>query len=109
MTPRITPVAGFSAAAGGFLVHAETLVVETGQRVELVDVTDRIMELTRTSGVREGLVSLWSLHTTCAVFINEAQQALHAGIKRFSRKPSSVTPAWMHNDPAPLRLRSRQR
>ncbi len=100
VTPRITPVTGFSAAAGGFLVHAETLVVETGQRVELVDVTDRIMELTRTSGVREGLVSLWSLHTTCAVFINEAQQALHADIKRFLEETVARDAAWMHNDPA---------
>jgi secondary thiamine-phosphate synthase enzyme len=100
VTPRTTPVQGFPAAAGGVVVHAETLTVETGQRIELVDVTDRIMDLTRSSGVREGLVSLWSLHTTCAVFINEAQQALHADIMRFLEETIARDAAWLHNDPA---------
>ena len=26
--------------------------------------------------IREGQVSLWSMHTTCALFINESQKAL---------------------------------
>ena len=72
--------AGPANADGVFTVRAETLTVQTEERVELTDITDRVLDLVRRSGVREGIVSLWSMHTTFAVFMNEAQRALHADI-----------------------------
>ena len=87
------------ATSGGIVVRAETIVVETDQRVELTDVTDRIVAVVRESGIREGIVSLWSMHTTFAVFINEAQKALHADIKRLLEMMVAREADWMHNDP----------
>ena len=90
-----------STNTGGFWfgVRAETLTVETTDRVELADITERLRDFVRASGVREGIVSLWSLHTTCAVFINEAQRALHADIKRLLETMVDRDADWMHNDP----------
>ncbi len=93
----VQPVA--SATAGGLVVHGETFVVQTAQRVEVVDLTDRIVELVRRVGAREGLVSLWALHTTCAVFINEYQNALLSDIKTFLERLVARDAGWMHNDP----------
>ena len=84
---------------GWFGVRADTLTIQTAERVELKDVTDQIGDLVRRSGVREGIVSLWSMHTTCAVFINEAQRALHADIKRLLETMVDRHADWMHNDP----------
>jgi secondary thiamine-phosphate synthase enzyme len=89
-----------TSTSGGLVVHAESLEVQTADRVELVDLTDKIRELLRRSVVREGLASLWSLHTTCALFINEAQSALHADIRSFLEQVVARDGAWMHNDPA---------
>jgi secondary thiamine-phosphate synthase enzyme len=89
-----------SASAGGLKLHGETISVRTTERVELVDLTDRIVDLVRGAGVREGLASLWSLHTTCGLFINEHQKALHADIKRFLEQIVARDADWMHNDPA---------
>jgi secondary thiamine-phosphate synthase enzyme len=94
--PRVEAV---SAAGGGVVVRAEPLLVKTGQRVELVDLTERVGEMVRRSGVREGLASVWSMHTTCALFVNETQAALHADIKRFLEEIVARDAAWMHNDP----------
>jgi secondary thiamine-phosphate synthase enzyme len=99
VTVRETPVLQATSASGGFRVHAETLTVQTEQRVELADLTDRIMAYARGTGVREGLMNIWSMHTTCAVFINEAQSALHADIKRFLEQTVARDAEWMHNDP----------
>ena len=93
------PVHEATAAAGAFTVRAETLTVQTHERVELTDITDHILDLVRRSGVREGTVSLWSMHTTFAVFINEAQRALHADIKRLLETIVDRDADWMHNDP----------
>jgi len=48
VTVRETPVAEVSTVAtGGLSIHGETFVVETDQRIELVDLTERIMSYVR--------------------------------------------------------------
>ena len=98
-TVRSVPVSDASAGAGGVRLRAETLTIQTNDRVELIDVTDAIMAFVRASGVAEGMVSLWSMHTTCALFINEFQTALLSDIKRFLEQMVQRDAEWMHNDP----------
>ena len=88
-----------SAKAGGLTIHGETIIVSTDQRIELVDLTNRIMEFARRFNIREGLVSLWSMHTTCSLFINEFQTALLTDIKRFLEQMVARDAEWMHNNP----------
>jgi secondary thiamine-phosphate synthase enzyme len=98
VTLRETPVQAVS-VTGPLVVHADSLLVQTDQRIALVDITDVVMERVRQSGVREGIASLWSMHTTCALFINEAQKALHADIMRVLEQVVDRDAEWMHNDP----------
>jgi secondary thiamine-phosphate synthase enzyme len=84
---------------GGLTIHGETLLISTDQRIELVDLTKQVMEFVRKFNIREGLVSLWSMHTTCALFINEFQTALLADIKRFLEQMVARDAEWMHNNP----------
>ena len=99
VTVRETPVLEVTSAAAGLKVAAETMTVQTDRRVELVDLTDRLMAYVRRTGVQEGLLHVWSMHTTCSVFINEAQRALHADILSFLEQVVSRDAEWMHNDP----------
>ncbi len=100
VTVRETPVSAVATAeSGGLTIHGETFVIETDERIELVDLTERIMEFVRQLRVREGVVSLWSMHTTCAVFINEFQTALLTDIKRFLEQMVARDDEWRHNDP----------
>ena len=88
-----------SAKVGGVTIHGETILIQTDQRIELVDLTARVMEFVRQFNVSEGLVSLWSMHTTCALFINEFQTALLSDIKRFLEQMVARDAEYMHNDP----------
>lgn len=100
VTVREKPVENVAIArAGGLTIHGETLVVQTDERIEVIDLTTRIMELVQRFNVREGLVSIWSMHTTCAVFINEFQTALLSDIRRFLEQMVARDAEWMHNDP----------
>jgi secondary thiamine-phosphate synthase enzyme len=101
VTVRERPVDGItSATAGSVTIHGETIVVQTDQRMELVDLTSRVMEFVRLLNVREGLVSLWSMHTTCTLFINEFQTALLSDIKRFLEHLVARDAEYLHNNPA---------
>jgi secondary thiamine-phosphate synthase enzyme len=99
ISARQAPAGDVTLATGPLVVHAQTLTLQTVQRVELVDLTELVVGVVRASGVKEGLASLWSLHTTCAVFINENQSALHADIKQFLESTVARSGQWMHNDP----------
>jgi secondary thiamine-phosphate synthase enzyme len=101
VTIREKPMEGVAnATAGGVTIHGETFVVDTDQRVELVDLTNRIMEFVRRFDISEGIVSIWSMHTTCTLFINEFQVALLADIKRFLEQMVARDADYLHNDPA---------
>jgi secondary thiamine-phosphate synthase enzyme len=97
-TVRDTPLQSTS-VSGPIVVHADSMLVQTDRRIELVDITDAVTNLVRKCGVREGMASLWSMHTTCALIINEAQKALHADITRVLEEMVDRDAEWMHNDP----------
>ncbi len=71
----------------------------TTERLQLMNITDRINEFVRKSGVREGLVHMQSLHTTTAVFLNEWQNALLEDVKTFLGGLVEREQYWRHNDP----------
>lgn len=48
-----------------------TLTIRTQSRCEMLDITERIAEKVRESGIREGLCRVFIPHTTAAVTINE--------------------------------------
>ena len=100
VTVRERPVEEVATAkVGGLTIHGETLIISTDERIELVDLTNRVMEFVRRFNMREGLVSLWSMHTTCSLFINEFQTALLTDIKGFLEQMVARDAEWMHNNP----------
>src|SRR5882724_8534630 len=100
VTVRERPVDEIATAkVGGLTIHGETFIVSTDQRIELVDLTKQVMEFARRFNIREGLVSLWSMHTTCSLFINEFQAALLTDMKRFLEQMVARDAEWMHNNP----------
>ena len=100
VTVREKPVEEVATATvGGLTIHGEMFTVPTDQRVEVVDLTNTVMEYVRRFNIREGLVSLWSMHTTCTLFINEFQVALLSDIKRFLEHMVARDGEYMHNDP----------
>jgi secondary thiamine-phosphate synthase enzyme len=99
-TSREAPVQTVaSVASGGLVIHSESFTIDTNERVEIVDLTERIMRHVRSFAVREGTVSVWSMHTTCALFINESQKALLADITQLLIDFAPTDRRYLHNDP----------
>ncbi|MCC6858875.1 MAG: YjbQ family protein [Bryobacterales bacterium] len=90
------------AASGpaGFRIFSRILDWITSERMQLINITDRINEIVRKSGVKDGLVHLQSLHTTTALFINEWQDALLHDIRTVLGEIIRRDADWRHNNPA---------
>ncbi len=87
-------------APGAYKVFHRILDWITADRMQLMNITDRINEVVHKSGVRDGLVHLQSLHTTTAVFLNEWQDALLYDARAFFDQVVRQEDYYRHNDPA---------
>ncbi len=83
----------------GYKVFSKVVDWVTHERLELVNITDRVKDIVRRSGIRDGLVHLQSLHTTTALFVNEWQDALLQDMKTFLAQVVPQAYDWRHNDP----------
>ncbi|MBI3767607.1 MAG: YjbQ family protein [Deltaproteobacteria bacterium] len=88
---------GGRAARSGVSVHR--LDIETTKRVEIRDLTDLVQEIVRSAGVEAGLVTLSSMHTTTAIFVNEPQSALLEDMEQLLERLAPRGEDWKHNDP----------
>jgi len=76
---------------------AQRIQVRTGEREQLVDITRQVRDAVRASGVDEGVVQLWPLHTTCALTVNEgADPDVARDIVRFLRRLVPHQGDWAH-------------
>jgi secondary thiamine-phosphate synthase enzyme len=86
-------------APSGFKMFNRIVDWITNDRTQLINITDRINDVVRKSGIRDGLVHLQSLHTTTSVFLNEWQDALLHDMRRLLDDLVDREDNWRHNDP----------
>jgi secondary thiamine-phosphate synthase enzyme len=70
---------------------------ETTEPIQILDITAQVKDWVGTTGVRDGLLTVTSLHTTARVNVNEREPQLERDIvtwlKRFVPKDGD----WLHN------------
>jgi secondary thiamine-phosphate synthase enzyme len=78
----------------------KTLTVHTPERRAFLNLTPRVEEALRESGIREGLCLVNSMHITSSVFINDDESGLHhdfgAWLERLAPFDASTSTYW-HN------------
>jgi len=70
----------------------------TTRTTEFVDVTDRIREAVRRSGLRDGRVHLQSLHTTLGIAVNENEPLLHRDFESMLERLAPTGAGYEHDD-----------
>ena len=80
-------------------VVVHRLEIETTKRVEIRDLTALVQEIVRNSGIEAGLVTVSSMHTPTAIFVNEPQSALLEDVEQLLERLAPRAEEWKHNDP----------
>jgi len=78
----------------------EYLSIATKTRRAFLNITPRVEELVRQSGVQEGLCLVNAMHITASVFINDDEPGLHRDFDRWLEKlaPHAPTSQYDHNN-----------
>jgi len=84
---------------GAYRVASTVARVQTENREELYNLTQMVREFVRSSGVKAGSVIVSSMHTTCAILVNEWQDALVQDVKAYLQGLTDGDNYYRHNDP----------
>ncbi len=71
---------------------------DSTRSTEFVDITDRIRESVRRSGLREGRVHLQSMHTTLGIAVNENEPLLHRDFENLLERLAPAGAGYEHDD-----------
>ncbi|MHA2620819.1 MAG: secondary thiamine-phosphate synthase enzyme YjbQ [bacterium JZ-2024 1] len=77
--------------------HTEYLWFETSHRVELVNLTRRVNDIVRNSGIQEGFVLVSAMHITAAVFVNDEEEGLKRDILDFLERLAPQKAPYRHH------------
>jgi secondary thiamine-phosphate synthase enzyme len=80
-------------------VFNTSFVVTSEERVEFADITKRVREALQQFLVTSGVALVNTMHTTCALFLNEFQGALIDDVKALMERLVADGSGYRHNDP----------
>jgi secondary thiamine-phosphate synthase enzyme len=72
--------------------------LETGVGISLHDITSNIQQVITEEGIKNGIVSITSQHTTTAISVNEYEERLLEDIKQFLNRLAPPGDKYLHND-----------
>ena len=74
------------------------IVLTSTQAPEFIDITDQVVRLVHETGVKDGLVCVFSKHTTAAIKLNENEPLLIKDMEQFLCRIAPADAYYGHND-----------
>jgi len=74
------------------------LYFNTQKRRDLVNITERVAEFVKGSGIREGMVLVSAMHITAGVFVNDHEPGLWEDIWQWLEKLAPARPDYKHHN-----------
>lgn len=75
----------------------EYLWFNTQKQREFVNITDKVEDMVRNSGIAEGFVLVSAMHITAGVYVNDAESGLIADIEEWLEQLAPFRPDYRHH------------
>jgi secondary thiamine-phosphate synthase enzyme len=80
-------------------VVRKTVTLLSESRTQILDITKQIRDIVLSADIKEGILLVNSLHTTCALFVNEFQGALIEDLTGLLNRVVKERNGYRHDDP----------
>lgn len=77
--------------------HTEYLYFNTSKEIEFINITSKVEEAVKKSGVKEGLCLVNPMHITAAVYVNDAESGLIEDFKVWLEELAPRKPGYAHH------------
>ncbi len=84
--------------APGITTVLRRLELETRESIQFLDITDEVADIVRACGLRDGVVTVFSRHTTAAVRVQENEPLLLDDLRAFLEHSAPPHTHYRHND-----------
>lgn len=75
-----------------------TLAIETQEKITIHNITQKVREMVKDTLLQEGIVMIFTKHTTTAIEINEDEKRLLSDMKFYLEKIASREEKYLHDD-----------
>jgi len=75
----------------------EYIWFNTRQHREFINITDKVEDLVKRSGIAEGFVLVSAMHITAGVYVNDAEEGLIADIEEWLERLAPYRPDYRHH------------
>lgn len=66
--------------------HTKKFVMNTSKKIDFINITEKVKDAVRESGIREGIVLVNAMHITASVFINDNESGLLQDFRKWLEK-----------------------
>ncbi|OGP30662.1 MAG: secondary thiamine-phosphate synthase enzyme [Deltaproteobacteria bacterium GWC2_42_11] len=77
--------------------HTEYLWFETKKKREYINITDRVEDILRKSGIKEGMALVSAMHITAGIYVNDAESGLIADIDEWLERLAPFNINYRHH------------
>lgn len=78
--------------------YSEIILLNTEKEFEIVNITKKVEEIIKISGIKNGFVNVFSKHTTLAIEINEDEILLLKDIELFLKEIIPESKKYLHDN-----------
>ncbi len=82
----------------GLKVYTKEFHVSTSRRFQAVRITDKVLEILRESGIKNGLLTVFLPHATAAIVANEFEPRIASDYLEWVKRYVPPDAPWRHND-----------
>jgi len=77
--------------------YTEYLVFNTKNKREIINITDKVNEALKKSGIKEGFCLVSAMHVTAGVFVNDDEDGLIEDLEEWLEKLAPFNPNYKHH------------
>jgi secondary thiamine-phosphate synthase enzyme len=77
--------------------YTEYLTFNTKNKIEFINITDKVKEALKKSGITEGFILVSAMHITASVYVNDDEDGLIEDIKEWLQKLAPEGPEYKHH------------
>ncbi len=77
--------------------YTEYLVFNTKNKREIINITDKVNEALKKSGIKEGFCLVSAMHVTAGVFVNDDEDGLLEDLEEWLEKLAPFNPNYKHH------------
>ena len=81
----------------GMKVFQKEFSISSSKRIELIDVTSKVERIVKSSGIEDGLCTIFVPHATAAVLLNENENGLVSDMETHIKKIFPASNEYAHN------------